>query len=169
MRLVWLDVPGGGEIPVNPDQVAYLRMGQGEHGGKTEVVFGAVNGGLHSVIVAGDGYDVAGKLQGYQSECCELTPPDNGIWCRDCPGHLIRISAQDREHQVHRRPGPEPDAPSHPPSVRRCGQCGEVFNPWNPTELERHRQSKCCIGPLPTPSPAAPARPRSGKRRTPKA
>lgn len=63
MRFVWLDVPGGGEIPVNPDQVAYLRTGQGaEHEGKTEVVFGAVNGGLHSVIVQGDGRDIAEQL-----------------------------------------------------------------------------------------------------------
>lgn len=96
MRFVWLDVPGGGEIPVNPDQVAYLRAGQAAHEGLTEVVFGAVTGGLHSVIVEGDGRDVAAQL-----EFRELAPPDSGP----------RYSTW--------RPPPLPEPPARPKSGKR--------------------------------------------------
>lgn len=64
MKFVWLDVPGGGQIPVNPDQVAYLKISSVFHEGRTEIVFGAVNGGLHSVIVEGEGREVAAALTG---------------------------------------------------------------------------------------------------------
>lgn len=63
MKFVWLDVPGGGQIPVNPDQVMYLRQGQAEDDGKTEIVFDAGPYGLHTVIVSGDGRDVAKQLE----------------------------------------------------------------------------------------------------------
>lgn len=59
VRFVWLDVPAGGRVPVNPDQVAYLR----QHEGRTLVVFGAVAGGLHELAVAGDGDAVARRLE----------------------------------------------------------------------------------------------------------
>jgi hypothetical protein len=62
MKFVWLDVPGGGAIPINPDQVAYLRNSVTLEG-QTQVVFGAVPGGLHSVAVLGDGREVAEKLE----------------------------------------------------------------------------------------------------------
>ncbi len=58
-EFVWLEVPGGGRVPVNPDQVAYLRS----QDGRTELVFGAVQGGLHTLAVAGDGESVAAQLE----------------------------------------------------------------------------------------------------------
>lgn len=59
VKFVWLDEPAGGRVPVNPDQVAYLRQVDGV----THVVFGAVPGGVHSIAVAGDGDDVAKRLE----------------------------------------------------------------------------------------------------------
>lgn len=59
VKFVWLDVPAGGRVPVNPDQVAYLRQAEG----RTLVVFGAVAGGLHELHVAGDGDEVAQRLE----------------------------------------------------------------------------------------------------------
>lgn len=61
MRFVWLDQQDGTKVPINPDQVAYLRRSQT---GATEVVFGAVNGGLHSILVAGSGESVAARISG---------------------------------------------------------------------------------------------------------
>lgn len=59
VKFVWLDVPAGGRVPVNPDQVAYLRQLEG----RTMVVFGAVAGGFHELAVAGDGDRVAKMLE----------------------------------------------------------------------------------------------------------
>jgi hypothetical protein len=61
MRLIWLAMPDGGQCPVNPDQVQYLRM---TSEGATALVFGAVAGGLHQLVVAGDGESVAAALEG---------------------------------------------------------------------------------------------------------
>lgn len=63
VKFVWLDVPAGGRVPVNADQVAYLR----QHEGRTMVVFGAVPGGFHELAVAGDGDQVAQLLEDGQS------------------------------------------------------------------------------------------------------
>lgn len=63
MKFVWLDVAGGGEIPVNPDQVMYLRAGHDDDEGKTQVVFDAGPNGLHCVTVIGEGRKVAEMLE----------------------------------------------------------------------------------------------------------
>lgn len=60
VKFVWLAVPLGGQIPVNPDQVAYLRQTKD---GQTAVVFGAMQGGLHEQLVEGDGLSVAAALE----------------------------------------------------------------------------------------------------------
>lgn len=63
MRFVWLAALDGGQVPVNPDQVCYLRP-YPRREPATEIVFGAVAGGLHSLAVLGDGEDIAAALLG---------------------------------------------------------------------------------------------------------
>lgn len=60
-RFVSLDVPAGGSVPVNPDQVAYLKRAPGE---AVVLVFGAVQGGLHELAVLGDLDSVLAALSG---------------------------------------------------------------------------------------------------------
>lgn len=62
VKFVWLDVAGG-QVPVNPDQVAYIKRS----GASTSLVFGAVAGGLHELVVLGDGEEVAWQLEGQAS------------------------------------------------------------------------------------------------------
>lgn len=61
VKFVWLDVAGG-KVPVNPDQVAYIKRS----GASTSLVFGAVPGGLHELAVLGDGEEVARQLEAAQ-------------------------------------------------------------------------------------------------------
>lgn len=125
MRFVWLDVPGGGEIPVNPDQVAYLRAGQGDHQSRTEVVFGAVNGGLHSVIVTGEGRAVADALQGV-FEAPPITQAEIDRKVESCPRDLhaeIRARRMTERGAAARssveRLAPSPAVPASPKAKRR--------------------------------------------------
>lgn len=60
VKFVWLDMRDGGQLPVNPDQVQYLRQ---TRDGGTAVVFGALQGAMHELIVAGDGETVAALLE----------------------------------------------------------------------------------------------------------
>lgn len=78
VKFVWLDVPAGGSVPVNPDQVAYLR----QHEGRTLVVFGAVAGGFHELHVAGDGEKVAKMLESGLSHPTGPPAPKPGFSAR---------------------------------------------------------------------------------------
>lgn len=46
-KFVWIDVENGGRVPINPDQVRYLRR---TVDGKTGIVFGAFAGGYDQVV-----------------------------------------------------------------------------------------------------------------------
>lgn len=59
-KFVWLAVPGQKHIPVNPDQVQYLRIREGE----TVLVFGAGAHGLHEVVVTGPINEIVVALGG---------------------------------------------------------------------------------------------------------
>ena len=51
MKFIEIELKEGGLVALNPDQVAYLRRNRE---GATAIVFGAVAGGLHQLIAAGD-------------------------------------------------------------------------------------------------------------------
>lgn len=60
-KFIWLEVVGGGLVPVNPDQVQYLRR---TREGATAIVFGAFNGGVHELLVADEAGVVVHQLEG---------------------------------------------------------------------------------------------------------
>lgn len=61
VKFVWLNVAGGGRVPVNPDQVQHLRQ---TREGATALVFGAFNGGFHEILAADDVLAVMLQLEG---------------------------------------------------------------------------------------------------------
>jgi hypothetical protein len=59
VKFVWLEAAGGGRVPVNPDQVLYVRNIEGS----ARVVFGAFPGGFHELVLAGDGEEIIDALE----------------------------------------------------------------------------------------------------------
>jgi hypothetical protein len=78
VKFVWLDVPGPGRVPVNPDQVAYLRQIDGQ----TRVVFGAIPGGFHELTVLGNGDEIAKRLEAGVSAPGRPPSPGPGFHAR---------------------------------------------------------------------------------------
>jgi hypothetical protein len=73
MRFVWLDVVGGGRVPVNPDQVRYIKRNRA---GRTTVVFGAIPGGWDELELAMDAEEAVAALQGQNPDPAELPTGD---------------------------------------------------------------------------------------------
>lgn len=60
-RFVEFETVGHGLLPVNADQVAYVRRGVN---GNTQLVFGAMQGGLHTLEVGGTVDEAVARLEG---------------------------------------------------------------------------------------------------------
>jgi hypothetical protein len=67
-KFVWIDVENGGRVPINPDQVRYLRR---TRQGKTAIIFGAIAGGFDEVISEASAHDVVAMLEGKVSDDAE--------------------------------------------------------------------------------------------------
>lgn len=75
LKFVWLEAEDGGQYPVNPAQVHYLQPSR-KRETHTEIVFGGVSGGLHSLHVKGGGEAVAAALERAGTSLDPLhTPP----------------------------------------------------------------------------------------------
>ncbi len=61
VKFVWLDADNGGQVPVNPDQVMYLRR---TADGKTGVVMSSFGGGMDQIVVTTDAQHTAALLEG---------------------------------------------------------------------------------------------------------
>ena len=70
MRWVWLETTMG-RVPVNPDQVAYLRSAPTGRGAR--VVFGAAAAGLHEIEAHGSLAEVAKALESEPAD--DVSPP----------------------------------------------------------------------------------------------
>lgn len=64
-KFVWFESYTEGRVPVNPDQVAYVRKGVR---GETQLVFGAIQGGFHMLQVAGPVDEAVDALEGGQEK-----------------------------------------------------------------------------------------------------
>lgn len=73
VKFVRLPLQDGAWIPVNPDLVAYVRR----RGDQTAIVFGAVQGGLHELLVDGDGDQVVQLLEGAAPAAREIEPVED--------------------------------------------------------------------------------------------
>lgn len=60
VKFVWLEVGDGARIPVNPDQVRYLKR---TREGKTAIVFSAMPGGFDELVLEMDAEEAVEALE----------------------------------------------------------------------------------------------------------
>lgn len=70
-RFVWVPVKNGGDVPVNPDQVKYMRR---TVEGDTALVFGALNGGFDQVAVSCSAEEAVELLGGEPKPAAKPAP-----------------------------------------------------------------------------------------------
>lgn len=60
VKFVWLEVGDGARVPVNPDQVRYLKR---TREGKTAIVFSAMPGGFDELVIEMDAAAAVAALE----------------------------------------------------------------------------------------------------------
>lgn len=122
-KFVWLRALNGGEIPVNPEQVQYVKntpLGPA-------LVFGAVTGGFHELHIEGEPAEIIAHLEGRGCVCGAMgTLSQRGAWfCLDCAPDDLRAKAAVAGMPKGKAEGAldrlaELDRQQH----KRCNTCG---------------------------------------------
>lgn len=109
-RFVNIAAADGGHYPVNPDLVAYLRpSGKGLVG----IVFGAVTGGLHELLVAGPVEAVLAQLEGRAEPVSSNSTAPAGVGGDGtAPGRAPAPPAAPRGRRAARAQPDNPDPPA---------------------------------------------------------